>query len=78
MKIKHPFALLAPLVFLALAACADVTGVYEVKVTFVIDCPLPVPTITDPDSLATWYNGACAYWWWDGDTLRFYNPGAMG
>lgn len=69
---KHPFALLAPLVFLVLAAC-DFNG--AVGVEFKIDCPLPPPVITDTTLMGS-YNGLCAYYWWDGDsTLHFFQPG---
>ncbi len=67
---KHPFALLAPLVFLFLAAC-DFSGVVDVK----IPCVGPPPII---DSLAgAAFNGACPYYIWDSDTLRLIMPGTV-
>jgi hypothetical protein len=48
-----------------------------VAVEFKIDCPLPIPTITDTTSFNDSYNGLCAYWWFDGDTLRFVQPGVI-
>ncbi len=67
---KHPFALLAPLVFLGLAAC-DFSGMVDVKVP----CIGPPPII---DSLAgASFNGACPYYIWDNDTLRLVTPGMV-
>lgn len=69
MKVKHPFALLAPLVFLALA-CLEVT---EVK--FVVPCEKPPPVVTD--TLSGTFNGACPYYIDDGDTLKLVTPGVV-
>lgn len=72
MIIKHPFALLAPLVFLFLTACMDFTGV----VKLVVDCPLPLPVITDTTLTGT-FNGACPYYILDNDTLKLIQPGTV-
>ena len=72
MKIKHPFALAAPLVFLVLAAC-DFEGLVTAKVD--IECPLPPPIITDTLLTGT-FNAACPYYWRDdNDSLHLVTPG---
>ncbi len=70
---KHLFVLTAPLVFLGLAAC-DFEGL--VVATAEIDCPLPLPIVTDTTLTGT-FNGACPYFWQDGDTLRIVRPGVL-
>ncbi len=74
MKIKHPFVLLAPLVFLFLAAC-DFSGAVDVEIS--ITCTLPLPVVTDTLLTGT-YNGACPYYFFDGDSLRLVTPGVVG
>ena len=68
---KHLFALAAPLVFVFLASC-DFTG----KITGTVDvqCPLPLPVITDTTLTGT-FNAACPYLYFNGDTLRIVTPG---
>ena len=65
-------SLLAPLVFWFLASC-NFTAV--VKVT--IDCPLPIPIVTDT-TLTGMFNGLCPYYVFEGDTLRLVEPGKIG
>ena len=71
MKIKHPFAFTAPLVFVFLAAC-DFGGLVEVKL--MVDCPLPIPVVTDTLLTGT-FNGVCPYYIFDNDTLKLIMPG---
>ncbi len=76
MKIKHPFVLLAPLVFLVLSAC-DLAESMTVTIEFVIPCPLPPPVITDSIQLIDWYNGLCSFWVFRNDSLILVKPGAV-
>ena len=74
MKIKHLFALMAPLVFLFLAAC-DFSGAVDIELN--ITCPLPIPIVTDTTLTGT-FNGACPYYIFDNDTLKLIMPGVVG
>ena len=69
MKLKHLFALMAPLVFLFLTACIDLVGV-----ELMIPCPLPLPVVTDTLLTGT-FNGACPYYILENDTLKLVQPG---
>ena len=71
---KHLFALGTPLVFLILASCN-----FEGLVTATVDiqCPLPLPIITDTTLTGT-FNAACPYYWKDkNDTLHLITPGTI-
>ena len=71
MKLKYAFALTAPLVFLFVAAC-DFSGVVSLE----INCPLPLPVVTDTLLTGT-FNGACPYYIFDGDSLILVTPGVV-
>ena len=73
MKLKYLFALMAPLVFLFLAAC----NIGEtLTVTADIPCPLPLPIITDTTLTGT-FNAACPYLYFFNDSLHLIIPGQV-